>query len=83
MIALARRPSDRQLKRQIEHHLAETNRRGLARLAVSVADGRITLRGCVASFYERQLAIETCRPLAGPQQLTDAVEVAWTGEPDR
>ena len=80
MIALARRPSDRQLERQIARQLAETNRRGLTRLAVSVAGGRITLRGCVASFYEKQLAIETCRGLAGIEQLIDAVDVAWTAD---
>ena len=80
MIAPARRPSDRQLERQIARQLADTNRRGLARLAVSVAGGLITLSGCVATFYEKQLAIETCRGLASIDQLTDAVDVACTAE---
>jgi len=74
--ASAPRTSDRQLERQITSHLAETNRPGLKGLAVNVADGRVTLRGCVASFYEKQIAIQTCRVLAGIERLTDAVEVA-------
>jgi osmotically-inducible protein OsmY len=74
--ATARRSSDCQLERQIASHLAETNRPGLRGLAVNVANGNVTLRGCVASFYEKQLAIQTCRVLAGIERLTDAVEVA-------
>lgn len=68
--------ADRQLERQIASQLAETNRPGLRRLAVKVADGSVTLRGNVASFYEKQLAIQTCRVLAGIERLIDAVEVA-------
>jgi hypothetical protein len=30
----------------------------------------------VASFYEKQLAIQACRVLAGSDRLIDAVEVA-------
>ena len=41
-----------------------------------MADGNVTLRGSVASFYEKQLAIQTCRVLAGIDRLIDAVEVA-------
>ena len=70
------RSTDRQLERAIAYQLAESNRRGLRRLDVNVADGNVTLRGCVASFYEKQLAIQTCRVLAGLDRLIDAVEVA-------
>lgn len=70
------RSADRLLERQIASQLAETNRPGLRRLAVNVADGSVTLRGNVASFYEKQLAIQTCRVLAGIERLIDAVEVA-------
>jgi osmotically-inducible protein OsmY len=67
--------TDRQLERAIAHQLAETHRQGLRRLDVNVADGNVTLRGSVASFYEKQLAIQTCRVLAGIDRLIDAVEV--------
>jgi osmotically-inducible protein OsmY len=77
MTALSAQPnSDRQLQHQIASHLAETKRPGLKRLAVKVDGGNVTLRGRVASFYEKQLAIQTCRMLAGIERLTDAVEVA-------
>lgn len=72
------RGSDRQLERAIVLQLAESNRQGLRRLDVNVADGNVTLCGCVASFYEKQLAIQTCRVLAGLDRLIDAVEVAAT-----
>jgi hypothetical protein len=41
-----------------------------------VTGGSVTLRGRVATFYEKQLAIQTCRMLAGLERLIDAVEVA-------
>jgi osmotically-inducible protein OsmY len=74
--APALRSHERLLERQIASHLAETNRPGLKSLAVKVANGNVTLRGRVASFYEKQIAIQTCRVLAGIERLTDAVEVA-------
>jgi osmotically-inducible protein OsmY len=68
--------SDLALQSKIASQLAETRRQGLKRLNVQVAAGSVTLRGEVASFYEKQLAIETCRVLAGIDHLIDAVEVA-------
>jgi osmotically-inducible protein OsmY len=68
--------TDRDLERQITHQLAETNRPSLRRLAVKVSGGRVTLRGSVASFYEKQVAIQACRVLAGLDRFIDAVEVA-------
>jgi osmotically-inducible protein OsmY len=68
--------ADRDLERRISHQLAETNRPGLKRLAVKVHGGHVTLRGCVASFYEKQIAIQACRVLTSLDRLVDAVEVA-------
>jgi osmotically-inducible protein OsmY len=68
--------ADRTLERQISHQLAGSNRPGLKRLAVLVSGGHVTLRGSVASFYEKQIAIQVCSMLAGLEQLVDAVEVA-------
>ena len=67
--------SDGALERKITTQLAETNRASLKRLAVNVSGGSVTLRGSVASFYEKQLAIQACRVLSGGR-LIDAVEVA-------
>jgi osmotically-inducible protein OsmY len=68
--------NDRELKERISVQLAETNRPSLRRLAVVVNEGCVTIRGCVQTFYERQLAIRSCQSLAGVERLVDAVEVA-------
>jgi osmotically-inducible protein OsmY len=73
--AVLRSTDDRQLERQIAGQLAESHRAGLRQLAVKVTGGSVTLRGRVATFYEKQLAIQTCRMLAGLERLIDAVEV--------
>lgn len=72
----ALRPNDRELEDRISEQLAETNRPKLRRLAVVVNAGCVTIRGCVQSFYERQLAIRSCQSLVGVESLVDAVEVA-------
>jgi osmotically-inducible protein OsmY len=78
MIAAAQAPSneDRLLASRIASQLAETNWASLRRLSVDVQAGAVTLRGCVGSFHEKQIAIQACRILAGIDQLIDAVEVA-------
>jgi hypothetical protein len=38
--------------------------------------GEVTIRGSVASFYERQIAIQTCRLVPGIDRLIDALDVA-------
>jgi osmotically-inducible protein OsmY len=78
MIASAAQPAvaDRLLASQIAMHLAETNRASLKRLSVDVDQGAVTLRGSVGTFYEKQIAIQACRMLAGIERLIDAVEVA-------
>jgi osmotically-inducible protein OsmY len=78
MIAAAQAPvtADRLLASQITTQLAETNRSSLKRLSVDVQAGEVTLRGSVGSFYEKQIAIQACRMLAGIERLVDAVEVA-------
>jgi osmotically-inducible protein OsmY len=78
MLAVCEGPatSDRLLQRQIASQLAETRRKSLQQLAVDVTGGRVTLSGRVASFYEKQIAIQACRNRADIQRLIDAVEVA-------
>jgi osmotically-inducible protein OsmY len=67
---------DRQVACQIAARLVETGRNSLARLTVEVRPGRIALRGQVQTFYEKQLAIQTCLMVAGGEWLIDAAEVA-------
>ncbi len=68
--------ADRAIASQIATHLADTNRASLRRLSVDVHAGEVTLRGSVGSFYEKQIAIQTCRTLSGIYRLIDALEVA-------
>jgi osmotically-inducible protein OsmY len=68
--------ADRDIATQIISHLSDTNRANLRRLSVDVRAGEVTLRGCVASFYEKQIAIQACRILPGIDRLIDALEVA-------
>lgn len=78
MIAAAQLPAtaDSLLASQIAAQLTETNRASLKRLSVYVRGGEVTLRGCVGSFHERQIAIQACRMMAGIERLIDAIEVA-------
>jgi osmotically-inducible protein OsmY len=78
MIVAAQHPewTDRLLENRIAAQLAETRRPRLQRLSVDVNAGQVTLRGCVSSFHEKQIAIQACRVLGGIEQLIDAVEVA-------
>ena len=73
---LERGTADGALAQKISHQLAETNRASLKRLSVDVTGGSVTLRGNVSSFHEKQIAIQTCRALAGIGLVTDALEVA-------
>lgn len=66
---------DHALASQITSQLAGTRRANLRQLAVDVSEGKVTLRGCVSSFYEKQIAIETCRTRAGAGWLIDAAQV--------
>lgn len=66
---------DTALASLISSRLAETRRPSLRQLAVDVSAGKVTLRGHVDSFYEKQIAIEACRTLAGADWLIDAAQV--------
>lgn len=70
--------TDSVLRHKIFAHLAETNRPNLRGLAIQVAEGNVTLRGQVASFYEKQLAIKACLGVTRTGLVTDAVEVVAT-----
>jgi len=66
---------DAGLATQLTAHLAETRRAGLRQLAVAVSGNKVTLHGHVSSYYEKQIAIETCRTRAGAGWLIDAADV--------
>ncbi|MGA2035111.1 MAG: BON domain-containing protein [Thermoguttaceae bacterium] len=39
--------------------------------------GRVTLRGVVGTYFQKQMAQESIRHLAGVQEVTNELEVCW------
>ena len=66
---------DAELRRRIVGYLATKHLPNLRRLSVNAAGGKVTLRGRVDSFHEKQVAIHSCRRVAGVRDLVDNVEV--------
>jgi osmotically-inducible protein OsmY len=50
----------------------------LRNLDVDAGQGVVTLTGQVTSFYEKQVALNVCRRVAGVYDLVDHVEVVGT-----
>ena len=79
MVAARECPSvtnDRELERKISGQLAESTRPMLRALDVRVIDGCVLLRGRLGSFYEVQLAIQSCQQLAGTERKVDIADLA-------
>ena len=68
--------ADRDLQRRVVAYLAGRHVPSLRNLQVEAINGRVTLRGRVRSFYEKQLGQHSARRVAGVVQLVDAIEVA-------
>jgi osmotically-inducible protein OsmY len=67
--------ADRDLERRVVNFLRGWQMPGLRNLEVQAADGTVTLRGTVNSFYEKQLSQQCCRRVAGVLKLIDFVSV--------
>ena len=67
---------DQDLQRRVLSFLAGRYLPSLRTLQVDVHEGTVTLRGRVASFYEKQVAIHSCQRVAGVRNFIDAVDVA-------
>lgn len=46
-------------------------------LRFEAAEGRVTLRGTVGTFYQKQLAQEALRRVDGVQKIDNELEVSW------
>ena len=68
--------TDSDLQSRVSSFLASRYLPALRRLSVQASGGVVTLCGKVGSFYEKQVALNTCQRVAGVQRLIDAVEVA-------
>ena len=41
-------------------------------------EGRVILRGVVGTYYQKQMAQEAVRHVAGVQEIANELEVCWT-----
>ena len=64
-----------EIKRRITILLSQRGVSSLRRLHIEVKDGTVTLRGYVASFYERQLCLSCCRHVPGVFRMVDEINV--------
>jgi osmotically-inducible protein OsmY len=46
-------------------------------LRIEAHDGRVTLKGVVRSFYQKQMAQESLKGLEGLRQIENQLEVVW------
>jgi osmotically-inducible protein OsmY len=47
-------------------------------LRIESHEGRVTLRGVVPSYYQKQMAQEALRRVAGVAEIANHLEVNWT-----
>ncbi len=47
-------------------------------LRFETSDGRVTLRGTVGTFFQKQMAQESLRRVAGVQEIANELEVCWS-----
>jgi osmotically-inducible protein OsmY len=46
-------------------------------LRFETSEGRVTLRGVVGTYFQKQMAQEAIRHVAGVQEITNELEVCW------
>jgi len=74
--------TDSDLKRRITTFLASQHRFALRLLEVEARSGEVTIRGCVSTFYEKQISVQLVRRVAGVVHLIDEVTVQSTPRQD-
>ncbi len=67
--------ADHDLRERMVSYLCSRFRSSLRRLDVESSGGTVTIRGRVPTYYEKQLAINSCRRVAGVVKLVDDVVV--------
>jgi osmotically-inducible protein OsmY len=72
--SVARR-DDCDLQRRVVNYLFDRRVSSLRAIEVTASAGTVTLRGRVASYYEKQLCLHCCRRVAGVMRLIDEVVV--------
>ena len=68
-------PANVDLEKRVSAFLSSQGRFSLKRIKVAASDGVVTLKGCVRSFYEKQLCLGCVKHVAGVTRLIDVIEV--------
>ncbi len=66
---------DDDLRDRVESFLFSRHFPGFRDLSVRVRDGNVTVTGEVGSYYEKQIAINSCRRVAGVLSVSDEIHV--------
>jgi osmotically-inducible protein OsmY len=66
---------DEDLRQRIESFLKSRHFPDFETLHVDVHDGSVTLSGSLRSYYEKQVALNSCQRVAGVLTLIDNVDV--------
>lgn len=77
------RAADYDLERRVRIYLSSRFHPALSRLSVAVQRGCVTLTGTVHSYYERQLAVSTCKRVAGVHAVVDDIVVPADSQSQR
>jgi len=54
---------------------------GRRNLRFEASQGRVTLRGVVGTYYQKQMAQEAIRHVDGVDEISNELEVSWHGMP--
>ncbi len=73
MTTVAECPLSKRISSAIEKHPHLTRRK----LHFEAREGRVTLRGTVSSYYQKQLAQEALRRVDGVHEIENQLEVTW------
>lgn len=73
--------NDQDITTRVRLALGLCQRLTLRSIALEVSEGAVTLRGTVPTFFDRQVAFETTRHVAGVRQVHDELQVQAAAPP--
>ena len=73
---------DDDLRQRVSSFLRSRHFPAFRGLQVGAQDGAVTISGEVCSFYEKQVALDSCRRVAGVLSMVDQIVVSHVSEDD-
>ena len=67
--------SDRLLQRRVSNFLSSRHFPDFRYLTIDVDNGCVTLSGILYSHYQKQVALDSCRRVAGVLNLSDQIQI--------